>query len=234
MYAVVFALVVIGLAVLIFRASQAPSRHSQVSPPAQMEGPGARPSLNVKHVRSPVENPSAEIFVLGSDPGLRDQASQDLEIYRKQFPTAQARSIATVHQLFAQVSNRPCHIAHVLNKFDDSGRVIWEEGEGDVLEVLRAFSEGGAYFVFLASGSGEGRQEVIDEILRARSLLEKPRLALAILVDRGAEFAPFLREFAKELRKGEGPALAWLHVRPQDSGGPQPKVDHGPNGVLAT
>ena len=223
MYAIVFLLIVMGLAMLVVNASRRPSRHSLEPAPVQRN-----------QVRGPVENPVATIFVLGSDPSLRDQASQDLEIYKDLFHTVEARSFASKYHLLTELSSRPCHIAHILAKFDDSGRVIWEEGEGDVFEVLEAFSDCGSYFVFLASGSGQERQEVTDEILRARARLEMPRVVLATLIDRGPEFAKFMRKFAKELRRGESPTIAWLKVRPQDAGGPQPAEDLGPTGLLVT
>lgn len=218
-----FALIFIGFTVLIIGALRRLIRPSPASARAQKA-----------HVRGPVENPVAAIFVLGSDPSLHDQASQDLEIYKDIFPDAQAHSFVSMHQLLAELSSRPCHIAHVLNKFDASGRVVWEGGEGDVFEVLKAFSDTGSLFVFLASGSGGDRQELTKELFRSHDLLEKPRFVLATLIDRGPEFGEFLREFVEELRRGRPPVLAWLSVRPQDAGGPQPVVDRGPTGLLVT
>jgi hypothetical protein len=180
----------------------------------------------------PVQNPRVAVFHLGDDPDLFTKAGHDVGIYQKVLPDAKLLSVTSLDRFAAELLRETPQIVHVINEFDDSGRVIWQAGvAGEAIEVLKACLESQVYFVFFAAGFREGQAGLEKRLLQDRRSCAA-RFQLAVLIHRGVEFDQFLEDFVVELREGRSPAVAWLKVRPQDAGGPPPEEDLGPAGLL--
>lgn len=83
-------------------------------------------------------------------------------------------------------------------------------------------------------GTEESKNKIMIQFLDAFKRINKRRVNVGFILDRGDEFAPFLDRLLAEIAKGKPLGLSWLKVRPQDIGGGAPQLDPdpGPFGIV--